>query len=290
MLRRLLIFLILFAGVSIAGGVYKWVDERGITVFSETPPSGKTVQQVKLPPQPPKSIALPAGAEGGQGSEDNRRNYVTAMIEGAKQGNADAQFYLGFMLEKGIGFSTDEAEAVKWYRKAAEQENARSQSNAQSMLGLMYADGRGVAKDNTEAMRWFGKVMKKRYADILSESDPVIMIDLRMLKDKTKVMNRYRKEAESGSARAQSILGDMYAKGFGINKDEVEAFKWYSKAADQGGFGGRGAPYNLGFMYAEGRGVAKDEEVAIKWYRKAAEQEAVGLETIIRMSYEYGPF
>ena len=69
MLRRLLIFLILFAGVSIAGGIYKWVDERGITVFSETPPSGKTVQQVKLPPQPPKSVALPAGAEGGQGTE-----------------------------------------------------------------------------------------------------------------------------------------------------------------------------------------------------------------------------
>jgi TPR repeat protein len=197
------------------------------------------------------------------------------------------------MLEKGIGFSKDEAEAVKWYRKAAEQENARSQSNAQSMLGLMYADGRGVAKDNSEAMRWFGKVMKKRYAEILSESDPVITIDLRFAKDETEVMERYRSEAESGSARAQSILGDMYSKGFGVSKDEVEAFKWYSKAAeatDQGGFGGRGAPYNLGFLYAEGRGVAKDEAVAIKWYRKAAEQEAVGLETIIRMSYKYGPF
>lgn len=257
MLRRLLIFLILFAGVSIAGGIYKWVDEHGITVFSETPSSGKTAQQVKLPPQPPKEVLErahqewqrreqleavlpdlptdlpPAYPAGEQGSEDNRRNYVAEMIRGAKQGNADAQFFLGFMLEKGIGFSKDEAEAVKWYRKVAEQENARSQSDAQSMLGLMYADGRGVKKDNAEAMSWFGKVMEKRYSELFSESDLVIKIDLFMLKDKTKVINRYRKEAENGDARAQTILGDMYAKGFGVNKDEAEAVKWYRKAADR---------------------------------------------------------
>lgn len=71
------------------------------------------------------------------------------MMEGVKQGDPDAQFFLGFMLEKGIGFSKDEAEAVKWYRKAVEQENFRAKRGALSMLGLMYADGRGVTKDNT---------------------------------------------------------------------------------------------------------------------------------------------
>jgi len=305
MLRRLLILLILFAGVSIAGGIYKWVDEHGITVFSETPPSGKTVQQVKLPPQPPKSVAISAGAEGEQGteailpklpthlppaypegeqgSEDNRRNYITAMIEGAKQGNADAQFILGFMLEKGIGFSKDEAEAVKWYRKAAEQENSRQE--APSMLGLMYADGRGVTKDNTTAMRWFRKVVEGGASGKIA--DQMIKIELRFVENETELMKRYLGEAENGGARAQSILGNMYEKGFGVSKDEAEAFKWYRKAAEQG-FGA--AQYNLGFMYAEGRGVAKDETEAMKWYRKAAEQETAGSETIIRMSYEYGPF
>ena len=32
------------------------------------------------------------------------------------------------------------------------------------------------------------------------------------------------------------------------------------------------AQYNLGFVYANGRGVAKDDVEAMKWYRKAAEQ------------------
>jgi hypothetical protein len=56
MLKRLIMLLILFAGVSIAGGIYKWVDEHGITVFSGTPPSGKTAEQVKLPAQPPRDV------------------------------------------------------------------------------------------------------------------------------------------------------------------------------------------------------------------------------------------
>jgi S1-C subfamily serine protease len=41
-------------------------------------------------------------------------------------------------------------EAVKWYRKAAEQNYAP----AQFMLGLCYAQGRGVAKDYVESYKW----------------------------------------------------------------------------------------------------------------------------------------
>jgi hypothetical protein len=45
----------------------------------------------------------------------------------------------------------DEAEAMKWYRKAAEQGYA----NAQSSLGFMYDLGRGVKQDDKEAVKWW---------------------------------------------------------------------------------------------------------------------------------------
>ena len=45
-------------------------------------------------------------------------------------------------------------------------------------------------------------------------------------------------------------------------KDEVEAVKWYRKAADQNNFS---AQYNLGFCYEKGEGVGKDEFEAVKW-------------------------
>ena len=41
----------------------------------------------------------------------------------AEQGDADAQFLLGFMYAYGKGVAQDFAKAVKWYRKAAEQGN-----------------------------------------------------------------------------------------------------------------------------------------------------------------------
>ena len=42
-------------------------------------------------------------------------------------------------------------EAVKWYRKAAEQGFAE----AQYSLGVMYAEGRGVQQDFVQAHMWF---------------------------------------------------------------------------------------------------------------------------------------
>ncbi len=41
--------------------------------------------------------------------------------------------------------------------------------------------------------------------------------------------------AEKGDARAQTKLGQMYAKGEGVLEDDVEAVKWFRKAALQGG-------------------------------------------------------
>ena len=39
----------------------------------------------------------------------------------AEQGDADAQYNLGYSYSNGEGVEKDEEEAVKWYRKAAEQ-------------------------------------------------------------------------------------------------------------------------------------------------------------------------
>ena len=53
----------------------------------------------------------------------------------AEQGNADAPNNLGAMYYNGYGVRQDYAEAVKWYRQAADQGNADAQNN----LGAMYS-------------------------------------------------------------------------------------------------------------------------------------------------------
>ena len=61
----------------------------------------------------------------------------------------------------------------------------------------------------------------------------------------------------------------MYANGDGVREDDVEAVRWYRKAAEQGL---AQAQYNLGVMYANGDGVREDDVEAVRWFRKAAEQ------------------
>jgi TPR repeat protein len=54
------------------------------------------------------------------------------------------------MYDNGEGVPQNDAEAMKWYRKAADQGIAPAQYN----LGLMYANGRGVPQNDAEAYVW----------------------------------------------------------------------------------------------------------------------------------------
>ncbi len=55
------------------------------------------------------------------------------------------------MYRNGHGVPQGYAEAMGWWRKAAEQGNA----NAQYNLGLIYKNGQGVPQDEAQAYMWF---------------------------------------------------------------------------------------------------------------------------------------
>ena len=51
------------------------------------------------------------------------------------------------MFAKGQGVPQDYAEALKWFRKAADQ----GEATAQYDLGVLYAEGQGVSQDYVQA-------------------------------------------------------------------------------------------------------------------------------------------
>jgi len=112
----------------------------------------------------------------------------------AEQGDANAQFNLGWMYNNGEGVEQDFKEAAKWYRKAAEQGDAEAQSN----LGLKYDNGEGVEQDFKEALKW------------------------------------WQKAADQGQVYAQCNLGMMYERGEGVMEDHVTAYAWWNIAAANG--------------------------------------------------------
>ncbi len=104
-------------------------------------------------------------------------------------------------------------------------------------------------------------------------------------KDEVAAFNWYRKAAEQGHDDAQNSLGVCYAKGVGVAKNEQEAVKWYCKAAEQGY---ADAQNSLGVCYAKGVGVAKDEQEAVKWYCMAAEQGHADAQNSLGVCYAKG--
>ena len=87
-------------------------------------------------------------------TNDNDTAQLTLLRDKAEKGDAQAQLDLGVAFYRGkFGMPTNYAEAVKWFHKAAEQENADAQYNA----GVCYANARGVEKNWTEAVKWYRK-------------------------------------------------------------------------------------------------------------------------------------
>jgi uncharacterized protein len=71
----------------------------------------------------------------------------------AELGMAAAQNNLALMYDNGEGVPENDAEAVKWYRKAADQGLVEAQFN----LGNMYESGEGVPENDAEAVKWYRK-------------------------------------------------------------------------------------------------------------------------------------
>lgn len=73
--------------------------------------------------------------------------------------------------------------------------------------------------------------------------------------------------AERGNARAQGMVGFMYATGQGLPQAYDAAGYWYTLAAEQGD---TTAQYLLGLAYDKGQGVPQDDVAAYKWLNLAA--------------------
>jgi TPR repeat protein len=198
-----------------------------------------------------------------------------------EQNYAPAQNNLGAMYKEGQGVNKDLAETAKWYRKAADQGDALGQAN----LGGLYEAGLGVNKDYAEALNWYRKATDQGLALAQARLGNMYIRGHGVNKDNVEALNWYRKAADQGFAPAQAVLGGMYYHGQGVNKDTVEALNWYRKAADQGN---ASAQSNLGLMYEHGHGVNKDSAEALNWYRKSAEQGYPPGQSQLGYMYEKG--
>ena len=144
--------------------------------------------------------------------------------------SAVAEYNTGLSYYYGQGVEKDFAEAVKWFRKAAEQNYAP----AQGMLGSCYHSGQGVSKNYAEAVKWLRKAAEQNDAWAQSRLGYCYHFGQGVPKDYVEEVKWLRKAAEQNDAGAQGALASCYHFGWGVPKDYVEAYKWLLLAAAQG--------------------------------------------------------
>ncbi|KAG0260129.1 hypothetical protein DFQ27_003738 [Actinomortierella ambigua] len=204
-----------------------------------------------------------------------------AEIQEADRGDARAQFNVGLMYETGRGVKQSNVEAVRWYIKAASQENPDAQYN----LGVMCRNGRGVEQSDVEAVKWFTKAADQGNSDALYYLGVMYENGQGVEQSDIEAAKRYIMAAHEGNPKAQFNVGCMYETGRYINQSDVEAVKWYTKAASQGS---PNAQCNLGLMYETGRGVDQSDVEAVKLYTKAASQGDPSAQNNLGWMYDLG--
>ena len=187
---------------------------------------------------------------------------ATDCVAEARRGLARCQVVLANQYRSGKGVPKDLAEAVRWYRKAADQGDAAGQHE----LGTMLDAGLGIAKDEAQATALFRKAADQGYArsqnrvGLVYERGTGVPVNLPL------AVEWFRKAADQGQTNAVANLARLYLRGRGVPKDTAKAIEMLKQAAAKGE---PNASYNLGWVYENGEGQPRDLRLAARYYREA---------------------
>jgi TPR repeat protein len=170
-----------------------------------------------------------------RGEDAARRGDFAAALEAwrplAEGGDADAQFRLGVLHDRGLGTREDPFAAVDWYRRAAEQGSHAAQVN----LGLMLVEGRGVDVDEAAAAAWFDKAATANVPEGLANLGHLYRVGRGVERDPVRAYALLRRAALFGNATAALGVAQMIASGEGVEPDPVEALAWARLTAGRDG-------------------------------------------------------
>lgn len=132
-----------------------------------------------VPRKPIRTTAIDCRIRGGEHTAPDQANLMTALSVWRPQadaGDAEAQYFVGQIYERGLGAEPDPERAASWYRKAAEQDYRA----AQVSLGYLYESGLGVDPDPAEALRWYRRAAgTEEDLVVLAEQDHAALLEAR---------------------------------------------------------------------------------------------------------------
>lgn len=125
--------------------------------------------QYLSPRVPTRTTALDCRIRGGEYTAYSRADHRSALrvwMERARAGDANAQYLVGEIHEKGLGTEPNYSEAARWYLVAAEQGHNR----AMISLAYLYEQGLGVEANMQKALNYYRQAAGADENDLVFES------------------------------------------------------------------------------------------------------------------------
>lgn len=168
---------------------------------------------------------------------------------------------IALLYQLGEGVVQNNAEALKYYKLAADQGNAQAQCN----IGAIYnhsvvGDLKGVQRDSAKALHYFKLASKQGHAGAQCNLGSMYASGDGVPQDNAKAMEAFKLAAANGRADAQASLGKLYyyREGVPTLKDHAKARKYFTLAADQGNDDGQ---LFFQIMHGRGEGLPGDHSV-----------------------------
>lgn len=191
-------------------------------------------------------------------------------------------FELGELYQKGTEVRQNVYLSTKYFKIAAELGHVE----AQYKLGVCYANGSGIELDDIKSLYWLEKAANQGYIRALYNIGCIYKrmnnsnaeFIFRDVVEKAKILLN----GQESDSDASAILGICLLQGYGLVKDEKEAFIYLKQAADKGN---SNAQVNLGYCYYWGKGIGVDKSEAIKWFRMSSNQGNAKGESMLGQCY-----
>ncbi len=148
----------------------------------------------------------------------------------ATEGDAHAQFKVGFAYEIGDGLPEDQKKAGRWYEKAARQ------GHKNAILNLAAMDGTDKLFVDSESEYQNTLRFNAEAGDIEARNQLARMLINNVLirPNRNNIFNWIEELAIAKNQDSQFILAQMYEIGFPVPQNFVMAYAWYSVAAATG--------------------------------------------------------
>ena len=145
--------------------------------------------------------------------------------QAARAGDPEAQFYLGYIHDRGLRGANSLSEAMSWYRKAA----AQGEVQAQFRLGLLFDSDPRLPRDPAQAQTWYEAAAARGHAEAQFNLARLVEAE-----DAVRAVELYALAAEAGIGQAALNLALLRINGPDEVYDPGAAWRWALRAVDLG--------------------------------------------------------